>query len=229
VPLDNIDAIYYRDGVSNWLGMTMLKHARYNMMRLFFDKMRPTAETTIVDIGVSDDENDGANFFEKNYPWPHQITCAGLGPGHAVKQRYPEIAYQQIIAGAPLPFPDKHFDIACSNAVLEHVGGREERRAFILEHLRVARSVFLTVPNRWFPVEHHTGIPILHYSPRLFRWLLNGSSMAYWTDPQNMDFLDPALLMQEWPTKCRPSIFLTGIWLSRFSSNIAICIRSEQA
>lgn len=222
----NIDAIFYRDGASNPLSMRLLTMARRNMFELFVEKMQPNSRSRIIDIGVSDDENEGANFLEKSYPWPENITCVGIGSGEQIRARYPEIAFQQIEANEPLPFPDDSFDIATSNAVLEHVGGPLERRNFILEHLRVARSLFITVPNRWFPVEHHTGLPLLHYSPALFRRVLRGSSLDYWTRPENVDFLSRALILDEWPSPTRPVVRMTGIGLGPFSSNMAIIARS---
>lgn len=218
----NIDAVFYRDGASNSFAMHLLKTARLSMFNLFVEQMRPSADTTVLDIGVSDDENEGANFLEKSYPWPDKITCAGIGSGEQVKARYPSSTFHQIAPNEPLPFPDKSFDIATSNAVLEHVGGVEQRRQFILEHLRVARSVFITVPNRWFPVEHHTGLPFLHYWPAAFRLLLRKSSMQYWTKPENVDFLGSGLIAREWPGPKPPRIRMAGIKLGPFSSNIAV-------
>ena len=52
-----------------------------------------------------------------------------------------------------------------SNAVIEHVGGRDRQRALVREALRVGRSVFVTTPNRWFPVELHTRLPLVHWLP----------------------------------------------------------------
>ena len=52
-----------------------------------------------------------------------------------------------------------------SNAVIEHVGARERQEAFVREALRVGRRVFVTTPNRWFPVEVHTRLPLVHWLP----------------------------------------------------------------
>ena len=41
--------------------------------------------------------------------------------------------------------------------MIEHVGGEEEQRRFVAEVLRVGRRAFITTPNRWFPIEVHTG------------------------------------------------------------------------
>ena len=59
--------------------------------------------------------------------------------------------------GATLPFADGAFDLGFSNAVVEHVaGGRDGQRQFVAELCRVAQRVFVTTPNRWFPLDPHT-------------------------------------------------------------------------
>ena len=83
---------------------------------------RPGRDDTILDVGVSDVVNDAANMLERKYPHPERITAAGLGEGDAFRAAYPKVTYRRIEANRPLPFADKAFDIAVSNAVLEHVG-----------------------------------------------------------------------------------------------------------
>ncbi len=64
--------------------------------------------------------------------------------------------------GRELPFADGAFDLGFSNAVVEHVaGGREGQRRFVHELCRVAQRVFVTTPNRWFPLEVHTLLPFV--------------------------------------------------------------------
>ena len=45
------------------------------------------------------------------------------------------------------------------------MGGEEEQRRFVAEALRVAPRVFITTPNRAFPVEVHTRLPFVHWLP----------------------------------------------------------------
>jgi SAM-dependent methyltransferase len=104
------------------------------------------------------------NFFEELYPWPHRITAVGVHDGTAFRRRYPQVRYVQGDACA-LPFADGEFDLYFSNAVIEHVGGDERQRAFVREALRVAGRVFVTTPNRWFPLEVHTRLPFVHWLP----------------------------------------------------------------
>jgi 2-polyprenyl-3-methyl-5-hydroxy-6-metoxy-1,4-benzoquinol methylase len=65
-----------------------------------------------------------------------------------------------------LPFRDGAFDLVVSNAVIEHVGQEREQTRFVAEHARVGRHWLVTTPNRWFPVESHTGQPLRHWSAR---------------------------------------------------------------
>ena len=104
------------------------------------------------------------NFFEELYPWPERITAVGLHEGARFRERYPSVRYVQGNA-LELPFADGEFDIVFSNAVIEHVGRREQQRRFVEESLRVARRAFITTPNRWFPVEVHTLLPLVHWFP----------------------------------------------------------------
>ena len=104
------------------------------------------------------------NFFEEHYPWPERITALGLHDGTAFRARYPNTAYVQGDA-CSLPFADGQFDVVFSNAVVEHVGGRERQRQLVSEAIRVGRRVFLTTPNRRFPIEVHTRLPLVHWLP----------------------------------------------------------------
>src|SRR6187455_3714282 len=144
--------------------------SRGRKLRLFLEELRPTAETTVLDVGADElgfGEGDGCatrNFFEELYPWPERITALGLHDGAGFRARYPAIRYVQGDACA-LPFEDGAFDVVFSNAVIEHVGGRERQRRLVSEVIRVGRRVFITTPNRRFPVEVHTRLPVVHWLP----------------------------------------------------------------
>ncbi len=67
--------------------------------------------------------------------------------------------------GLKLPFRDASFDLVYSNAVIEHVGDGADQRRFMAEHRRVGRCWVVTTPNRWFPIESHTRMVLLHWLP----------------------------------------------------------------
>lgn len=70
--------------------------------------------------------------------------------------------------GRHLPFASGEFEIVYSNSVIEHVGGREQQRAFADEIRRVGRRFYVQTPNRGFPIEPHMLALGTHWLPR--RW-----------------------------------------------------------
>ncbi len=144
--------------------------SRRRKLELFLEELHPTPNTSVLDVGADElgfGEGDGCatlNFFEELYPWPEQITALGLQGGGAFRARYPQIRYVQGDACA-LPFAEGEFDVVFSNAVIEHVGNAVRQRVFVSEALRVGRRVFLTTPNRRFPIEVHTRLPFVHWFP----------------------------------------------------------------
>lgn len=148
--------------------------SRRRKFALFMESMAPTAETKVLDVGVDDfafgelSTNESScgtlNFFEDMYPWQDRITAVGLHEGGRFGESYPSVRYVRGDALA-LPFDDLSFDVVFSNAVIEHVGGVEEQRRFVAEVLRVAPRAFVTTPNRWFPIEVHTRLPLVHWLP----------------------------------------------------------------
>jgi methyltransferase family protein len=139
---------------------------------LFMHTVRPGPETRVVDVGVGDTgfgTEPGVatshNFFEALYPWPERITAVSDVPLPNFAREFPSVR-SVTASGTDLPFEDDSFDVAFSNAVVEHVGSREEQRRFVAELCRVAPVVFISTPNRRFPLETHTLVPFAHWLPR---------------------------------------------------------------
>jgi SAM-dependent methyltransferase len=143
--------------------------SRQRKLQLFLDLLQPGPETTVVDVGVTDapfGAGSTDNFFEALYPWPEQITGVGRTELERFAAAFPQVRAVQA-DGRDLPFGDAEFDVAFSNAVVEHVaGGREGQRQFVHELCRVGRRVFVTTPNRYFPLEVHTLLPFVHWLPK---------------------------------------------------------------
>ena len=138
----------------------------------------------ILDAGVADEEySPFDSYFEKKYPYSKNISALSIYPLNKFKQRYPEInvvTYE----GYRFPYDDKQFDLAVSNAVIEHVGGHDRQLKFITELCRVSEKFYFTTPAREFPVEMHTNIPILHWLPKkLFDKILTMIGKGWATGP----------------------------------------------
>jgi SAM-dependent methyltransferase len=142
--------------------------SRERKLRLFLELFSPGPETTVIDVGVTDAPFGGGssdNFFEALYPWPERITAVGRTELELFRAAFPSV-HAVRSDGRDLPFADGEFDLGFSNAVVEHVaGGPAGRRRFVRELCRVAGRVFVTTPNRWFPIDPHTLLPFVHWVP----------------------------------------------------------------
>lgn len=138
------------------------KKNREKKFDLFLKLVSPKPEETILDVGVNDEEySESDNYLEKHYAFPERVTVVSKETLDLFKTRYPNI--RAVIAdGRTLPFCDNEFSISYSNAVIEHVGTRSDQLNFLKELVRVGQRGFFTTPNRRFPIEVHTRIPLLH-------------------------------------------------------------------
>jgi len=108
--------------------------------------------------------------------------------------------------------------------VLEHMGSQARQRFMIGELLRVARQVFVTVPHRYFPVEHHTAIPLLHYWMPTFRLTCRILGKSEWAKEENLIFMSRRNLNLFVPATRQSSIGFTGIKCGPLSSNLYLHI-----
>jgi ubiquinone/menaquinone biosynthesis C-methylase UbiE len=150
---------------------------RRDIFRMFILEVQPRPSDLVLDIGVTSDRTySSSNYFEALYPYKDRIVAIGLQDASFLEQLYPGMRYLQANA-MDLPFADQAFDVVHSSAVLEHVGSIGNQARMISECLRIARrAICLTTPNRWFPIEFHTRLPLVHWLPkpacrRIFRQL----------------------------------------------------------
>ena len=169
--------------------------ATFQRRRMYQRFLRDTAVTsgdTILDVGVTSDQSySSSNYLEAWYPAKSQITAAGIDDASFLELLYPGLTFVQA-NGLDLPFSDGFYDVVHSSAVLEHVGSFENQIRFIAECARLARkALFLTTPNRWFPVEFHTVLPLVHWLPKpVFRGLMRRTGRGFFAEEANLKFHD---------------------------------------
>lgn len=141
--------------------------SRARKLSLFNEMMKPTHQTKVLEIGAQlNPDTDMEPQLIHTYPWKANICAVNISAEHisAIKRRYPEI--EAVVCDAcRLPWPDKCFDVAYCNAVIEHVGSFDRQRQMAAEIMRVARRWFVTTPNRWFPFEFHMRLPLVTWLP----------------------------------------------------------------
>lgn len=154
--------------------------SRQRKLDYLLNAFHPAPEDKVIAVGVDPTElHEFSNYVEYNYPYRDSVTGVTIIP----PERWSPQASIKLVHGdgRSLPFPDNSFDIAISNAVIEHVGMLEDQKRFIEELCRVAPKVFVTTPNFYFPFELHTRLPFIQFLPAGMRTkILNRMGLDYW-------------------------------------------------
>lgn len=165
--------------------------ARDKMFLKFKQIISPTEQDEVLDLGVTPDTKlADSNFFEKKYPYKRNLTVASIEDCNFLVEKY---GLKTFVLNRPkerLPFRDGQFDILFCSAVLEHVGTRYDQKNFLEECLRVAEKIFITTPNRYFPIEMHTFLPLVHWLPwNIFQKIAGKISDPFWADINNLNLV----------------------------------------
>jgi len=129
-------------------------------------------ESKVLDVGVSNIEfNAQINMFLNNFKFSsNNYTGLAIDKMDEIRKKHPDKRLVEYPGGV-FPFDDNEFDWAFSNAVIEHVGDKNDQILFLNEMMRVSKNVFFTTPNKYFPMESHTNVLFRHWSNKHFyRW-----------------------------------------------------------
>lgn len=164
---------------------------RRKMYQAFLSASGIRPENTVLDVGATGEHTySHSNYLVQWYPHKDRITASGIDDAAFLERDFPGVKFVQA-DGRSLPFADRQFDYVHSNATVEHVGSREQQALFIREAWRLAKKgIFITTPNRWFPIELHTRLPFAHWLPAsVFRSICRGLGMSFFASEENLNLL----------------------------------------
>jgi ubiquinone/menaquinone biosynthesis C-methylase UbiE len=173
-------------------------NVRARMFAVFMERLHPGPRETVLDIGATGDQTYSvSNYFEALYPFKANIIATGIDDASFLETLYPGIRFVRANA-LDLPFEDGAFDLVHSSAVLEHVGSFENQARMLAECLRVARrGICVTTPNRWFPIEVHTQLPIVHwFPPPMCRAIFRQLGYGFFAKEENLNLMSRARLSE---------------------------------
>jgi len=202
-------------------------YQRRRMYDRFVTEFRIAPEDTILDVGATSDRTyDHSNYLEAWYPHKRQITAVGIDDASFLEQVYPGMRFYRA-DGRSLPFENRAFDFAHSSAVIEHVGSRSEQARLLSELWRVSRKgIFVTTPNRWFPVEFHSVLPLVHWlPPPAFRIVLRSLGHRTLAEEAHLNLLSSAQLRRIALAAGIEQPCVTGARLGGWTSNLLLVAR----
>jgi hypothetical protein len=141
--------------------------SRLKKLELLKRHLLTTPELRILDLGAEMEEDNQLVQFLEWYPHPNRVIACNLDAQRLeiIREKLPRLRCLRA-NGMHLPFADKTFDVVYCNAVIEHVGTKQNQRRMAAEIMRVGKSWFVTTPNRWFPLESHIRLPLVHWLPQ---------------------------------------------------------------
>lgn len=225
-------SVHYRTkALPRWMFQRVLRNEQAKIYRRFAEAFPPRPDWRILEVGTNGSLEDARGYFLHSlYPYPEQITAAGLEEPDLFQRLFPQYAYVQVQRNDPLPFDDGLFDLVFSNAVIEHVGSRQQQRAFVDEILRVGRRAFITTPNRRHPIEFHTVTPLLHYlPPRVYRPIYAAAGLEFFSKEENLNLLDSRQFLDLLSSDARSRAELSFHRFLGMKSNLLLSVRAKAA
>jgi Methyltransferase domain len=220
----------YNVAAADSLPVKIAAHQRRKMFARFLADTGAGADDTVLDIGATSERTyEASNYLEAWYPHKDKVTAIGLDDASFLPTLYPGMRFVQADA-LRLPFADAAFDVVHAAAVIEHVGAFVRQCGLLRECCRVARrAVFVTTPNRWFPIEFHTVLPVVHWLPKpLFRGLMRRTGRSFFADEANLNLMTARELGRAAAGVAGFSATVSTVHLGGWPSNLLLTMRRDR-
>jgi hypothetical protein len=197
---------------------------RRRIFETFIRECAPGPDSRVADFGVSGHRDHPVHtFFETLYPYREHLTVIGRAAEEAgwFAEEFPGLTYLEADLRS-IPLPTGYFDYGICNAVVEHGGTRDQQRALVAEVCRVSRCVLFTTPNKRFPLELHTFLPLIHWLPEgRYRAILRRLGHDYFAQMNNLNLLDARAFLSLFPAHRHNRLLAAGLPL--LPSNL-VCV-----
>ena len=166
-------------------------NARNEFFRIFKENTKYSISKSIIDIGTTPSLDAEQNILLDRTKKNQNITCLSNQNCKILSKKYPNIKRFITIDGKSTKLPNNSFDIVHSNATIEHVGSRANQVLFIKECLRISKKkVFIQTPNRFYPLDFHTTLPLIHWLPKnIHRKILKIIGLNFYASEKNLNLL----------------------------------------
>ena len=165
--------------------------ARNKFFEYFKNNTEYNDDKSILDIGTTPSLDEEQNVILTKTIDNKNITCISNQDCQILSQKYPNINEFVIGNAVKMNFQNDAFDIVHTNATIEHVGSYQNQISLIRETVRVSKKyVFIQTPNRFYPIDFHTTLPLIHYLPKnIHRKILKFLGLNFYASEENLNLL----------------------------------------
>jgi len=169
----------------------IIVNGRNEFFNLFTLNTNYSDDKSIIDIGTTPSLEEEQNIFLDKIKNNQNITCLSNQDCKILFTKYKNIRNILVGDGRKTKFADNSFDIGHSNATIEHVGSFKNQVSLVKEMLRISKeSIFIQTPNRFYPIDFHTILPIIHWFPKaIHRKILKFLNLDFYSKEENLNLL----------------------------------------
>ena len=164
---------------------------RIEIANLINEKTKNFELKDALDIGTTEDtENQSSNTIIKNFK--NVEIFKSISDQEIKSSFFQKKLYKSITEDfTENEFKEFSSDIVLSNATIEHVGNEQKQRKMLDNIIKLSKKVFvISTPNRNYPIDFHTKIPLIHWLPKKFhRKILKIIGLYFYSEEKNLNLL----------------------------------------
>lgn len=170
----------------------IIENKRNEMFELFKNKLSKISVNSFLDIGTTEENLlKSSNFFVKKFKYIK--IKKSISDQDIDKKNFNHFLKKSITSN----FESQELalfksDLVISSATIEHVGSFENQKKMIENIIGLTNKIFfITTPYRFYPIDFHTKIPIIHMLPKkIHRSILNLFKLEDFAKEENLNLLD---------------------------------------
>ena len=170
----------------------IIKKKRLEMLNILNKNIKDNDIESFLDIGTTEEnELESSNYFVKNFD---KIKIKNsISDQEIKKDNFNKFLRKSITSEfSETEILNYKSDLVISSATIEHVGSYENQIKMLENIIKLTNKYFfITTPNRFFPIDFHTKLPVIHMLPKkIHRKILRLINLNEYAEEENLNLLD---------------------------------------
>ena len=170
----------------------IIKKKRSEMLNILNKNIKDNDIESFLDVGTTEEnELESSNYFVKNF---YKIKIKNSISDQEIKNNNFNKFLRKSITSEFLETEIENYksDLVISSATIEHVGSYENQIKMLENIIKLTNKYFfITTPNRFFPIDFHTKLPVIHMLPKkIHRKILRLINLNEYAEEENLNLLD---------------------------------------